>query len=321
MEADRIIECKNVTRIFKSRGSFSKQPQVIALDGISFTMGKGVIFGLLGPNGSGKTTTVRILSTLLAPTSGQARVLGMDCVKEAAKIHGRIGLVLGGDRGLYGRLNGIDNLRYIAALNNMNLSETRARIKEVLEIVGLTASANRPVEQYSRGMRQRLHIARGLLTNPEVLFLDEPTIGLDPQGAQELRRLIPDLRRQGKTILLTTHYMFEADQLCDRITIINKGKVVAAGTPSDIKNRFSHISVLEIIVRSDSPLISEKLAQIAGVRRIVASPDGPFTRIALQVKQGIDVKQPVTSIIGEANLESILERGPTLEEAYLSIIE
>jgi ABC-2 type transport system ATP-binding protein len=318
---DKVIECIEVTRVFTSRGSFAKHQKTIALAGISFAVDKGKIFGLLGPNGSGKTTTVRILATLLAPTAGQAHVLGLDCVKEASKIHGRIGLVLGGDRGLYGRLNGTDNLCYVAALNNMDSHETKNRIREVLDIVGLTTSAQRPVEQYSRGMRQRLHIARGLLTDPEVLFLDEPTIGLDPQGAQELRKLIPELKRRGKTILLTTHYMFEADQLCDNLTIINKGKVVAAGTPSDIKNRFSHISILEIIVRNDSPSISNDLAKITGVRRIVASPDGPFTRIALHVAQGNDIRQPVHSIIGENNIESLLARGPTLEEAYLSIIE
>ena len=170
---------------------------------VDLSIPRGIVFWLAGPNGSGKTTTIRILSTLLIPTSGQARVFSFDVVREASKVRKHIGLILGGDRGLYGRLTGIENLRYFAALNHMGKDLTKKRIEEIMEIVGLSSAGNRLVEQYSRGMRQRLHIARGLLTDPDLLFMDEPTIGLDPQGAQELRQLIPELVRQGKTILLT----------------------------------------------------------------------------------------------------------------------
>jgi ABC-2 type transport system ATP-binding protein len=318
---ENVIECLDLVRTYSSNSPFSRQQKIFALNGLSFTVKKGIVFGLLGPNGSGKTTTVRILSTMLNPTSGQARVLDLDCVKDASKIHGRIGLILGGERGLYGRLSGLDNLRYFAALNNMDRRETQTRLKEVLDIVGLTASAHRPVEQYSRGMKQRLHIARGLLTDPEVLFMDEPTIGLDPQGALELRKLIPELKRSGKTIFLTTHYMFEADQLCDIVTIINKGKAVAAGSPSDIKHRFSRINILEVLVRNSPQSLTDNLAKIPGVRRVVASPEGPFEKFALHVEQNIDIKQLAMDIIGPNNVESFLERAPTLEEAYLSLID
>jgi len=204
---ESVIECKDIRRTFTSRTLLGKKQETHALNGLNFNVPKGIVFGLLGPNGSGKTTTIRILSTLLTPTSGQARVLGYEVVKEANKVRGRIGLILGGERGLYGRLTGEENLKYFAALNYLSHETARTRIKEIIELVGLTDAMKRPVEQYSRGMRQRLHIARGLLTDPEVMFMDEPTIGLDPAGAQELRQLIPTLVKKGKTILLTTHYI------------------------------------------------------------------------------------------------------------------
>ena len=159
----------------------------VALDALDLSVPRGQVFGILGPNGAGKTTAIRILATLLIPTSGQARVLGFDVVKQSNEVRKRIGLVLGGERGLYGRLSGRDNLRYFAALNHMNSGDARRRITELLELVGLTDRPNTLVEEYSRGMKQRLHLARGLLMDPEVLFLDEPTIGLDPVGAHEIR--------------------------------------------------------------------------------------------------------------------------------------
>src|SRR4030042_239422 len=249
-KVEKVIECNEIKRTFVSRTLLGKKQETRALNGLNFIVPKGIVFGLLGPNGSGKTTTIRILSTLLTPTSGQARVLGVYVVKESGKVRGRIGLILGGERGLYGRLTGEENLKYFAALNHLSRELSRQRVKEIIELVGLTSASNRPVEQYSRGMRQRLHIARGLLADPEVLFMDEPTIGLDPAGAQELRQLIPTLVQKGKTILLTTHYMSEADELSHQVAIINKGEIIASGTPSEIKRSFSTIAVCELICRS-----------------------------------------------------------------------
>src|SRR4030043_149230 len=249
-KVEKVIECNEIKRTFVSRTLLGKKQETRALNGLNFIVPKGIVFGLLGPNGSGKTTTIRILSTLLTPTSGQAKVLGFDVVKESGKLGGRIGLILGGERGLYGRLTGEENLKYFAALNHLSRELSRNRVKETIELVGLTESSHRLVEQYSRGMRQRLHIARGLLTDPEVLFMDEPTIGLDPAVAQELRELIPTLVQRGKTILLTTHYMAEADELSSQVAIINRGKITASGTPSEIKRSFSKIAVCEVICRN-----------------------------------------------------------------------
>jgi ABC-2 type transport system ATP-binding protein len=318
---DKVIECTEVTRVFSTRGLLGKKQETHALNGITFSIPKGIVFGLLGPNGSGKTTTIRILSTLLTPTTGQAKVLGYDVVKESAKVRGRIGLILGGERGLYGRLTAEENLKYFAALNHLSREKTRERVKEILEMVNLTEAAKRPVEQYSRGMRQRLHIARGLLTDPEVLFMDEPTIGLDPAGARELRQLVPTLVQRGKTILLTTHYMSEADELSNEVVIINKGRIIASGTPRDIKRSFSKITVCEAICRQTGNDVSVKIQELPGVQKVYTSQDGPLQRLTIHAVPGTEIKTAVAGIIGEANIESVIMRDPTLEEAYLSIIK
>ncbi len=320
---DAIIECQDVVRVFISRAlaGAGKKREVVALDGLSFTVPRGIIFGLLGPNGAGKTTTIRILTTLLTPTSGQARVKGFDVVREASKVRQQFGLILGGERGLYGRLTGAENLRYFAAVNHMSRELAKERVKELLQMVGLDTASDRPVEQYSRGMRQRLHVARGLLTDPEILFMDEPTIGLDPAGAQELRQLIPEFAHQGKTILLTTHYMLEADELCNQVAIINKGQIVASGTPSEIKRRFSKVSVIEVIMRQSQPGATENLKPVQGIERVISSSDGPLQKLTIHVLPGIEVKDEITQVLGQSNIESLVMRDPTLEEAYLSILK
>src|ERR671930_861024 len=182
--------------------------EIEAVRGVSFEVAEGELFGLLGPNGAGKTTTIKMLITLLVPTAGTARVLGYDVVTDAREVRKRIGYVFGGERGVYERLSGYDNLRYFAELYGVPAREQKSRIEELLELVGLKGREHERAEGYSRGMKQRLHVARGLLHDPEVLFLDEPTIGLDPVGAREVRSTIAALVAAGKTILMTTHYMF-----------------------------------------------------------------------------------------------------------------
>ena len=318
---DTAIECTDIVRLFGSKNPLTKKQQVKALDGLNLEIPQGIVFGLLGPNGSGKTTTIRILSTLLTPTSGQARVFGFDCVKQTSRVRAKIGLILGGERGLFGRLTGEENLKYFAALSHMNREVTKTRLKEIIELVGLASAGNRLVEQYSRGMRQRLHVARGLLTDPELLFMDEPTIGIDPQGAQEIRQLIPQFVERGKTVLLTTHYMSEADELCAQLAIINHGKIIASGTPSVIKRSFSKVSVCEVICRNSDAGVVETLRNLVGIQRVTAVSDGPVHRLTVQVTPGLDISPAVTEILGEDNIDSLVTRDPTLEEAYLSIIK
>lgn len=319
--SEPVIECKNVRRVFNPKVKKGESRETVAVKDLTFSIPHGIVFSLLGPNGSGKTTTIRMLSTLLIPTSGEAKVFGFDVVREASKVRQHIGLILGGDRGFYGRLTGIENLRYFAALNNMSGENARKRIKEVLETVNLTASADRLVEQYSRGMRQRLHIARGILANPDVIFMDEPTVGIDPQGAQELRQLIPVLIGQGKTILLTTHYMYEADEVSNQIAIINKGEMVASGTPSEIKRKFSKIEVFEINLKKINPDTVKDLCAIKGIERVTPGSDGLLQKLTIQAIPNSENEVIIRNTIGTDNIESFVKRDPTLEEAYLSIIK
>jgi ABC-2 type transport system ATP-binding protein len=317
---DEAILCENLQRSFVQRSLMGGRRETIALRGLNLSVPKGSVFGLLGPNGAGKTTTVRILSTLLTPTGGRACVQGFDVMKQTSQVRRTIGFVLGGDRGLYGRLTGKENLEYFAALNHVEPRLASRRADELLQKVGLFERKDTLVEQYSRGMKQRLHIARGLLTDPEVVFMDEPTIGLDPQVAQEVRSIIPQLAAQGKTVLLTTHYMFEADVLCERLALIDHGEIVASGSPSEIKQRVSQIRVIELQLHEAPPELVDKIKAMPGVVGANASPDGLLTRLTVQVRPDANVRDRVLAPIAEEQLESVLEREPTLEEAYLSIL-
>ena len=314
------IECKGLGRVYRSRSLIGGRREVVGLADLEMQIPRGKVFGLLGPNGAGKTTAIRILSTLLTPSTGWARVLGYDVAKQANHVRRHIGLVLGGDRGLYGRLTGRQNLRYFGALNHLHPKEADYRIDLTLEQVGLSEWKETTVERYSRGLKQRLHIARGLLTDPQVIFMDEPTIGLDPMGAQELRQFVPELASRGKTILLTTHYMLEADMLCDTIALINHGRLVALGTPTEIKRSFSRISIIEVTVRQTRPELLADISNIDGVDRAETGVDGPFLRLSIHIKSGADLRQPVMEVIGYDNVERLGVRDPTLEEAYLSIL-
>jgi ABC-2 type transport system ATP-binding protein len=210
-----------------------------ALDGISFVVSPGEIFGFLGPNGAGKTTTIRILTGQLRPSSGFARVAGCDVVNERQELKPQIGVVFE-YQNLYLRLSARDNLNFSANLYGV----PSLRVDELLKAVQLYERANDSLKKYSNGMKQRLLIARALLHAPKVLFLDEPTRGLDPNMARQIRAIVSDLVKQGITVFLTTHYMEEADQLCKRVAILDRGKIVALDTPEKLKERY-HATTLE----------------------------------------------------------------------------
>lgn len=234
---ENVIEVKNLKREYVTTKGWvrRKKTSIMAVDGIDFSVKEGEIFGLLGENGAGKTTTIKMLITLLAPTSGVCNVLGYDTFKEADKVRGQINFVFGGEMGVYRRLSAKDNLLYFAGLYKIKGEEAKRRTEELLKLVELEDAADRLVETYSKGMIQRLQIARGLINNPKIIFMDEPTVGLDPLGANMLRDIIRKLKEEGKTVLLTTHYMQEADELCDNIAIIHKGKIVALDTSENLK--------------------------------------------------------------------------------------
>ncbi len=297
-----------------------KRIQVEAVRGVSFEVRPGELFGLLGPNGAGKTTTIKMLITLLLPTSGTARVMGHDVIRETTEVRRLIGYVFGGDRGLYDRVSALDNLRYFAELYGVEPSEQKRRIGALLEMVGLTGREGEKVEGYSRGMRQRLHIARGLLHDPEVVFLDEPSIGLDPVGARELRQTVRSLTDAGKTVLLTTHYMFEADALCDRIAVINDGKIVALGTGTDLKAAVANRTIIEIETFGVAPEALEGLRADPDVVEVNVEERDQSQILLVQSEHGTRITQRLLTLLGDTRVGKVVAREPTLEDAYVHLI-
>ena len=319
MSAVEVVELK---RTFRTHSGVLRRARkdVEAVKGVSFHIEPGELFGLLGPNGAGKTTTIKMLITLLLPSGGSAKVLGHDVVDDVREVRRRIGYVFGGDRGLYERLSGLDNLRYFSELYGVAPAEQRRRIGMLLEQVGLTGREKERVEGYSRGMRQRLHIARGLLHDPDVLFLDEPSIGIDPVGARELRATIGALTASGKTVLLTTHYMFEADELCDRIAVIREGDIVAEGTPRQLKDNVSGGRVLEIETYGVDAAALSAIEGLAPVRSVVVEERGQQQVLLVQTGGGADVTSAVLDLLVGVRVGRVTPREPTLEDAYVELV-
>jgi len=317
------IEVRQLTRRFDSRKGFlfGEVVRTEALRGIDLTVENGAMFGLLGPNGAGKTTLVKILATLLLPTSGTARVLGHDVVTETDWLRPRMGLVLGGERGLYNRVSGRENLRYFADLYGIPTSERESRIREVLERVDLASAADRRVEEYSRGMKQKLHLARGILHRPQILFLDEPTIGLDPKSARETRKLVRSLLQDGVTILLTTHYMFEAEELCPEIAVLSRGRIVAYDTVEALRHRIGGDRTIEVEAYGFEDREISVLRELPGVSHVASEEYGPRTRLTLRLRTDETTPRQVSaSIEGHPEL-SVKERRTSLEDVYLDLVE
>lgn len=238
------------TYILKERaglfGPREKTP-VPAIKDLSMEIPRGKITGVLGVNGAGKTTTIRMLASVLSPTSGSLTMDGVDAVLNPRWVKERINMISGGERNLYWRLTARENLRYFGSLYGLDGGRLKERIDRLLKLVELETAADVPVERYSKGMKQRLQIARGLINDPEYLFLDEPTLGLDILIAKEIRSLIADLaRKEGKGILLTTHYIREAEELCDYIYVLEKGEIIAEGTNGALRELFPQKNRLTI---------------------------------------------------------------------------
>lgn len=319
---EKAIVVRDLCRTYRSsRGVFRKKHEIVeAVKGISFEVEFGELFGLLGPNGAGKTTTIKILTTLLTPTSGTGKVLGFDVAKDVIDIRRRIGIIFGGERGLYYRVSGRENLRYFADLYGVPVSKREKRITDLLDLVGLSDRAETKVEGYSRGMKQRLHIAKGLINDPDVIFMDEPTMGLDPEAARETRAMIKGLVDKGKTILLTTHYMFEADELCGRIAVISNGKIVALDSPSELKKFVKDITVIEVEAFGLAPIDLEVLRRQADVTNVSAELEGERQMVRIQTPRGSEFIPTVTKLLSRAKIMDIRTKEPTLEDAYLKLV-
>ena len=299
--------------------------EIVAVHDVSFSVPRGTIFGLLGPNGAGKTTTIKMLSTLLVPTSGTATIGGYDVLRDERMVRRQLGVVLGGDRGLYWKLTARDNLHYFGSLYGMRQDSIVRRADELLELVNLRERADDRVEGFSRGMKQRLHLAKALLHDPPILYLDEPTIGLDPASAVDLRRavaaLVPD-----HTVLLTTHDMYEADQLCREIAIVDHGQIVAQGTPMQLKARVEEGR--RVVVATSRPLnghlpeVERRVAAVDGVRGVHGelSDDGgsELTILCADTARALDATLEIIRGYG-ASVRAVKVLEPTLEDAFLAI--
>lgn len=297
--------------------------QFVAVAGVSFAIRQGEIFGLLGPNGAGKTTTIKMLSTLLEPTSGNATVCGYDVSRQSDLVRQHLGAVLTGERSIYWKLSGRENLNYFAALYHIPAAAAKQRIDELLARFDLSKRADELVERYSSGMKQRIAIAKALLAKPPVILLDEPTIGLDPQAARNLRELILELKNDGHTVLLTTHYMEEADQLSDRIGIIDQGKIIALDTPAVLKQSIHQLDVMQLEIEDFDPAMTPGLTALPTVENIATrhlESDGAWS-VALHTTDSRGILPQLINLVSakDGRIRHMQIAQPTLEDVFISL--
>lgn len=304
MEIENAIEVLGLTRYFG---------ELLAVDHVSFDVKKGEIFGLLGPNGAGKTTTIKMLTTLLWPSDGSAKVWGYDIQKEREMVRKSIGIVFQ-DPSLDMDLTGFENMKFHARLYGLSDNETRMRAKMLLDLVELSQWADKLVKTYSGGMKRRLEIARGLLHKPKVLFLDEPTLGLDPQSRRHVWNYITEINRKEEvTILLTTHYMEEADSVCNRVAIIDRGKIVALDKPNNLKN-----VVGGDVVSMEIGANAGRLLEVFKKKNIVETGEVSQGQLILTINYGESLIPKLMRIATEENVEvkAVSLKKPSLDDVF-----
>lgn len=300
-----------------------KQEPFIAVKEVTFSVARGEIFGLLGPNGAGKTTTIRMLCGLLEPTSGTARVNGFSTVTHPFDVRRSLGTVLTGERSVYWKLTGRENLEYFAALHGLSRREARQAAAAVLGRLDMIDKADELVEKYSSGMRQRIALGKALLAGQPILLLDEPTIGLDPGSARSLRNLIRELRDEGRTILLTTHYMEEADQLCDRVGIIDHGEIIALDAPARLKERVGESKTIQLTVGEWSEAVEAGLAGLPMVTRVAADsrPELGVWDVTMLFDNGPSTLASVIAFLADrrVQVQKVQVKEPSLEDVFLKL--
>jgi ABC-2 type transport system ATP-binding protein len=301
----------------RRRGLFGGEKVVIeALKGVSFSFEKGSIFGLLGPNGAGKTTTVKILATILLPDGGDAYIEGFSVTNEAHRVREILGVVFSVDRGFYARLTGLENLIYYGMLYGLSRFDARRKAEELLDLVDLGDSRHRLYEEYSLGMRARLALAKALIHDPSVVILDEPTIGLDPVSSRRIREILKKLSREGKSIMITTHNMWEAEILCNYVAVIMSGRIVASGSPEDLRKRYGGQRYVEIEVLD--PPDDLRVGDFEVVRN-----DGEIA--VLRTRSSEDIASSIEKALLEARslglrIASIRVREPSLEDVFVEVV-
>lgn len=305
----------------RTSGFLRRRRQTIhALTDISLAVQGGEIFGLIGPNGAGKTTLIKILTTLLTPTSGRAEVLGLDVATQARQIRPQINFIFGGERGLYWRLSAYDNLSYFADLYQIDRKVAKARIQHYLTLVDLWDRRHDQVEGFSKGMKQRLHIAKALINSPKVLFLDEPTLGLDPVAARMLRTLIRDVRASGVTIFLTSHYMFEMEALCDRIAVLKGGAIVKLDTPDGLKQLLHGLDVVELQLPGTGAEVEWHLRQRPEIVSTSMTDSGHLQTLTIQSQDVPATIAFLQTSCTALDLARLIRRPPNLEDVYVKLV-
>ncbi|MFM8877344.1 MAG: ABC transporter ATP-binding protein [Anaerolineae bacterium] len=324
MSASLAIETRDLGRIYKLRGSKKEtRKELVALQDVNLTVERGELFGLLGPNGAGKTTLIKILTTLLSPTSGWARVAGADVHAAPESVRPRINMVSGGESSGYGLLTVRENLWMFSQFYGVPSKEANERIEALLEMVGMKERMHTKSSDLSTGLRQKMNIVRGFLTEPEVLFLDEPTLGLDVGAMRDVRRFILEWLKADKerTLLLTTHYMAEADELCDRVAIINKGKVLACDKPSVLKQRLQKDALFEIEVSPLNGLTQQMLVDQPEVTKAAVTE----TETGAKLSIGLVEESALARVINlftqkDVKVMNLSKREPTLEDVFVDLV-
>ncbi|MCL4273076.1 MAG: ABC transporter ATP-binding protein [Anaerolineales bacterium] len=324
MSASLAIETKDLGRIYKLRGNKKEaRKELVALEGVNLTVERGELFGLLGPNGAGKTTLIKVLTTLLSPTSGWARVAGADVSAQPDLVRPKINMVSGGESSGYGLLTVRENLWMFSQFYGVPSKEANERIVALLEMVGMKDRMHTKSSDLSTGLRQKMNIVRGFLTDPEVLFLDEPTLGLDVGASRDVRKFIIEWLKADKTrtLLLTTHYMVEADELCDRVAIINKGRVLACDTPSALKHRLQKDALFEIEVSPLNGLDQQMLVDQPEVTKAAISETETGAKLSLSLVEESALARVINLFTQkDVKVMNLSKREPTLEDVFVDLV-
>jgi ABC-2 type transport system ATP-binding protein len=324
---ERAVEVRELRKYFTTykRKLFRKtdKKEFRAVDGVSFDIYKGEIFGLLGPNGAGKTTTIKMITGILRPTGGSVKVMELDVDKEPMEALRKLGTVLAGDRSVYWKLTARENLEYFGALYGLDSKEAKRRTAEILQRLELTEKADELVEKFSTGMKQKVALGKALMPNAPVVLLDEPTLGLDPQSALNLREIIMDIKKEGRTVLLTTHYMEEADFLCDRIAIIDGGKIIALDTPEKLKESINAIKAIKIEVENSSEALVESIGKLGGVEKVISDyvPERKTYELTIHHKDGNNLIQNIIDCVlkNKTKICNVDVIEPSLEDVFIHL--